>query len=427
MRIGRETKKQTDFLNPKLATEMPQNSKIREKTIMSTSKAKNSLKTHLNAISILTTIILGFMGSANGQEITAKGVFETYVLDFPVEKGKEIAKQRALANAAKQTGKYVEVNERLLQTNQGSSTSKDIAVLSAAILLEKSENSQTQQLGDRVRFETEVVVEFEDKQAKQFEQYLQAMEHQTKLMLDLNQKQDELAVSQLKLEQMVGKFKSEQVQAELHNNNQLTKALAIDYQKANAIISPLVKASLQKQMQLIDETKINNARQAEVQKQKQVEETRNKQYIENMQAVGKGKLKDFLIKFTRTEVAQVKLNPTNQGYDLTTTLQFVTDALDSENICRLVETFHLGKNCQVKQTTDLLTLTFDEGQPTSFANDFLKWNIEGQKFTATGFEKAGQKISLKLSKQQRVLTARIDQRVYDKLKHNQQSLNIILE
>jgi hypothetical protein len=134
-----------------------------------------------------------------------------------------------------------------------------------------------------------------------------------------------------------------------------------------------------------------------------------------------------LIKYTRTEVAQVKLNPTNQGYDLTTTLQFVTDALDSEKICRLVETFHLGKNCQVKHSTDALTLTFDEGKPTSFANDFLKWNIEGQKFTAAGFEKVGQKISLKLSKQQRFLTARIDQRVYDKLKHNQQSLNIILE
>ncbi len=224
---------------------------------MNTSKAKNSRKTRLNAISILATILLGFMGSANGQEITAKGVFETYVLDFPVEKGKEIAKQRALANAAKQTGKYVEVRERLLQTNQGNSTSKDIAVLSAALLLEKSEQHQTQQLGDRIRFETEVVVEFEEKQAKQFEQYLQAMEHQTKLMLDLNQKQDELAVSQLKLEQMVGKFKSDVVQAELQNNNQLTKSLTADYQKANAIISPLVKASMQNQMQVIDDAKVN--------------------------------------------------------------------------------------------------------------------------------------------------------------------------
>ncbi len=172
---------------------------------------------------------------------------------------------------------------------------------------------------------------------------------------------------------------------------------------------------------------LNEVRKAEVQQQTKVEEIRNKQYIENMQAVGKGKLKDYLIKLTRTEVAQVKIEPANSGYDLTIALQWTTDLVDSENICRFVESFYLGKNCQVKNTSESLLLTFDEDHQIFFADEFLKWNIEGNKFKATGFEKVGKIISLKIGKKQQLLTARINQWVYDKLKQNQQAINITLE
>ena len=144
------------------------------------------------SVMVALSIASSFSSTAFARQVSGVGEFATSVLDTPDERGYEIAKQRAMSEAAQNSVKYVESIESLSTKNDVRKFQRDVSVISPA-LLSNVETSKTSFLenGKKV-FRVTVEANFDEDHSRQIKSSMDAVGHQTNLMHDLMVTQDEI-------------------------------------------------------------------------------------------------------------------------------------------------------------------------------------------------------------------------------------------
>jgi hypothetical protein len=308
---------------------------------------------------------------ASAKDVTGEGEFVTPILDFSEKNGYEIAKQKALADAASKTNKMIDVSQSVLSFNDKETIARNISVLSPALLKEKTVEQSSSIIDGKKVFSVSIVASFDDDYNNYVNRFFEQSKNLKNMIEDLKFSQDELRNSQIKIEGMTNNSRISELNSALSANALAKKSFDENKTRTLAYLSPIAIHSVKKQIEMDKEEQANK-------RDALLNELRIKEYMENMKYIGVPKLRDTISNMSSVTFSSItfrEIDPSDAGkYGYKSHLATVgydwALLMDkSDEICSIITEYFLARSCNSQVTRSGYSITLVEPDPV-FVSDF---------------------------------------------------------